>query len=263
MPRLKFVQRWGTGIDNIDIETAGKRGVLVANSGGANAPAVAELTVGLMLSVYRNIVLINNSLREGKWIKNTVDKQCFMIYGKTVGIIGLGNIGKRVAKCVKSLDASVLYYDIKRLSPEAEKEFGLKYVEMKELLAKSDIVTVHVPLSEDTKHLIGEKEIALMKKTAVLINAARGGIVDEKALIKALKEGKLLCAGLDCFETEPIPADSPLLSLPNVTLSCHVGGNTTDLAFNLAKICPDNIRAFINGALEERFVVNRQFLVKK
>jgi phosphoglycerate dehydrogenase-like enzyme len=207
--------------------------------------------------------LINNSLQEGKWIKNTVDKQCYMIYGKTVGIIGLGNIGKRVAKCVKSLDASVLYYDIKRLSPEAEKEFDLEYVEMKELLVKSDIVTVHVPLSEDTKYLIGEKEIALMKKSAVLINAARGGIVDEGALIKALKGGNLLGAGLDCFETEPLPADSPLLSLPNVTLSCHVGGNTADLAFNMAKICPDNIRSSMNGVVDEKFVVNKQFLVKK
>jgi len=263
MPNLKFIQRWGAGVDIIDIQTAGERGIPVANIAGENAPAVAELAVLLMLSVYRNILVINNAMHEGQWIKNTIDKQCFMINEKKVGIIGMGNIGKLVGKYVRAMDASVQYYDTKRLSAEKEAEFGFQYVPLEELLETSDIITLHVPRNESTKYMIDENAFSLMKPNVVLINAARGGVVEEQALLKALAEKRILGAGLDCFETEPLPADSPLLDFPNVVMSCHVGGNTADLAFKLAKRCPENVRAFSRGELEEKFVVNRQFLTTK
>ena len=263
MPNLKFIQRWGAGVDIIDIETAGKRGIPVANIAGENAPAVAELALTLMLSVYRNVLEINEAMHKGQWIKNSIDKRCFMINEKKVGIIGAGNIGKLIGKYVQALEATVQYYDIKRLTPEQEETLGFQYVSLEELLKTSDIVTLHVPLNETTKYMIGEEQIALMKPSAVLINAARGGVVKEAALLKALKENRLLGAGLDCFETEPLPGDSPILEFPNIVLSCHVGGNTADLAFKLAKRCPGNIRAFREGKLEEKFVTNRQFLGSK
>ena len=260
MPNLKFIQRWGAGVDIIDIETAGKRGIPVANIAGENAPAVAELALLLMLSVYRNVLSINEALHKGQWIKNSIDKQCYMINEKKVGIIGIGNIGKLVGKYVKALDATVQYYDIRRLTPEQEEKLGFEFVSFEELIKTSDIITLHVPLNETTKYMIDEEQISQMKQNTVLINAARGGVVNENALLKALKENRLLGAGLDCFETEPLPADSPILEFPNIVLSCHVGGNTADLAFKLAKRCPGNIRAFIRGELEEKFVTNRKYL---
>jgi phosphoglycerate dehydrogenase-like enzyme len=262
MPKLKFIQRWGAGVDVIDIETAGERGIVVANTADANAPAVAELTLLLMLSVYRRILEINLAMHRGQWIKNSIDKKCFMINGKKVGIIGAGNIGTLVGKYVQALDAKVLYYDKRRLSPEKEAELGFEYASFEELLKSSDIITLHVPLDDTTKYMIDEEQFALMKKNAVLINCARGGVVNEKALIKALKEERILGAGLDCFETEPLPADSPILELPNLVLSCHVGGNTADVAFRLAHRCVENIRAFRTGQLEEKYIKNKKYLKK-
>lgn len=260
MPNLKFIQRWGAGFDIIDIETAGRKGIPVANIAGENAAAVAELALLLMLAVYRNVLIINQAMHEGKWIKNTIDKSCFMISEKKVGIIGLGNIGSLVGKFVAALDANVQYYDLVRRSPEEEQKSGFTYVSLDELLRTSDIITLHVPISETTRHMIDERAFSLMKPGAVLINAARGGVVDEAALCKALDEKRLLGAGLDCFENEPLPADSPLLNYPNIVLSCHVGGNTADLAYKLAKRCPQNIRDHINGCLQEKYIVNKSFL---
>lgn len=260
MPNLKFIQRWGAGVDNIDIELAGKRGIPVANIAGANANAVAELTLLLMLAVYRNVLPINKSLRDGVWIKNSIDKISYTIDEKKVGIIGMGNIGKLVARYVTAMNAQVLYYDIDGRIHDEEEVSSYQAVSLDELLRESDIVTLHIPLNESTHYMIGKDQIEKMKQNAILINAARGGVVNEADLLNALKENKLLGAGLDCFEAEPIELNHPLLQLSNVVGSCHVGGNTADLAFKLAKLCPSNIRDFINGKLNERYVVNSKFL---
>ncbi len=256
MPGLRMIQRWGAGVDIIAMEEANRRGIPVANIAGENAPTVAELTIGLILGVYRRIITIHNALHEGRWIKNGIDKCCYMVCDKTVGVVGLGNIGSRVAEIVSAMGATVQYYDVVR-RPELEANRGYRYVTLETLLRTSDIVSLHLPLSEETHHMIGEWELSKMKDGAVLINAARGGIVDEAALIKSLKNGHLLGAGLDCYEHEPLPSDSPLLELDNVVLSCHVGGNTADLAFRLAKRCPANIRAFGRGELDPKYVVNK------
>ncbi len=257
MPNLKMIQRWGAGVDIIDVDEASKRGIPVANIAGENAPTVAELTVALMLGVYRQTVTIHNALHRGEWIKDGIDKRCFMISDKTVGIIGLGNIGKHLAKITQAMGAQVQYYDTVRC-PELEEKMDYRYVALEELLRTSDIVTLHIPLGDETHYIIGAEQLAMMKPSAILINASRGGLVDEKALYKALQENRLLGAGLDCYENEPLPADSPLLELDNVVLSCHVGGNTADLALRLARRCPQNIRDYTQGRLDAKYVVNRE-----
>lgn len=260
MPNLKMIQRWGAGVDIIAVDTASARGIPVANVAGENSQTVAELTVGLLLAVYRRIVTIDNALRQGQWIKSTIDKSCFMICDKTVGIVGLGRIGRCVASMLLAFGAKVQYYDpnITDDIRAFEREHPVQAVSLDELLRTSDIVSLHLPLTPENHYIISEKEIAEMKDGAVLLNVARGGLVNQAALYAALKSGKLLGAALDCYEQEPLPADSPLLELDNVVLSCHVGGNTADLALRLADRCPRNIRAYANGTLDEKYVVNRK-----
>ncbi len=189
MPNLKFMQRWGAGVDIIDIEYAGSRGIPVANTAGSNASSVAELAVCLMLSLYRNIEAINNSVKRGEWIKNSIEQFNNAIDDKLVGIIGLGNIGRKVARILTAMDARVQYYDRKDYSSD-ERAKDYKPVSLDELLETSDIITLHMPLDETSKNMINASAIAKMKKTAVLINTARGGVVDETALYAALKEGR-------------------------------------------------------------------------
>lgn len=262
MPNLKMIQRWGAGVDIIGVGEASQRGIPVANIAGENADSVAELTIALILAVYRRLITIHEALHEGNWIKNTIDKKCYMVNGKIMGIIGLGNIGSRVAKIAGAMGCRIQYYDEVRRPEEAEKELQARYVSLEELIRTSDIITLHIPLSEKTRHLIGAEQIAQMKSSAVLINAARGGVVDEKALTQALKEERLCGAGLDCYEQEPLPSDSPLLELDNVVLSCHVGGNTVDLALRLAKRCPQNIFDYMDGCLKPQYIVNLRELKK-
>lgn len=261
MPNLKFVQRWGVGFDSVDIEFAGKRGIPVANNGGASANAVAELALTLMLSVYRNIIPANQALRRGEWVKGLVGKSSYTIEGKLVGIVGMGRIGSLVGQYVSAMGAKVQYFDLRGEVPGLrERHPDFRLVTLDELLKTSDIVTLHVPLTEETRYLISERELTMMKPTAILINAARGGVVDEAALKKALENKKLLGAGLDVYEKEPITPDYPILMLPNVVGSCHVGGNTADLALKLARLCPSNIQDFRAGKLDQKYVVNKQFL---
>ena len=260
MPNLRMIQRWGAGVDIIAVDTASARGIPVANVAGENSQTVAELTIGLLLAVYRRIVTIDNALRQGQWIKSSIDKRCFMISGKTVGIVGMGRIGRCVASMLLAFGANVQYCD-PNITDEIrafERTHPVKAVSLDELLQTSDIVTLHLPLTPENHYIIGEGEIGRMKDGAVLLNVARGGLVDQAALYAALKSGKLLGAALDCYEQEPLPADSPLLELDNVVLSCHVGGNTADLALRLADRCPQNIRAYANGTLDEKYVVNRE-----
>jgi phosphoglycerate dehydrogenase-like enzyme len=227
--RLKLIQVLSAGYDMVNIEGARKARIPICSNGGANSVAVGEHAIMLMLAVYRKLIAFHQNVAAGRWhrgIPRTVDM--YEIEGKTVGIVGLGNIGQQVARRIKAFDARVIYYDAFRRSREEEDRLGVEYVPLNTLLETSDIVSLHVPLNDDTRHMIAGKELARMKPKAVLINTCRGEVVDEPALIKALQEGRILAAGLDTQEKEPADPDNPLLKLPNVTLTPHSAGPTVD-----------------------------------
>ncbi|MCI8454889.1 MAG: 3-phosphoglycerate dehydrogenase [Lachnospiraceae bacterium] len=226
---LKAILRWGAGYDSVDIEAAGKQGVLVANVPGANAYAVAELAVGMMIALGRDLRGCCQSVQDGVW-ERTLFARVTSLNNKTVGLIGGGSIGRQVAKRVQAFGAKVQYYDVFRLGEETEREYGLSYVPFEALLETSDLVSLHVPLTDDTYHLIGQKELGRMKKTALLINTARGGLIDEDALLAALREDRLAGAGLDGVEEESSKTSIALSQRSEVLLTPHVGGTTSDLA---------------------------------
>lgn len=223
--KLKVIGRAGVGIDNIDVETAKAKGIEVVNTPGAPTRSVAELTIALMLDVLRKISYSDRKMREGDWPKK--EAMGHELYGKTLGIIGMGRIGREVAKIAYyGFGMRILYYDIVRCEREFEEKLNLRFVDLETLLKESDIVTIHVPLIKETYHLIDESKLRLMKKNAILINTARGAVVDTNALIKALREGWIAGAGLDVYEEEPLPPDHPLRKLENVVLTPHIGANT-------------------------------------
>ena len=261
VPNVRFWQRWGAGYDHVDLKAWGERGIPIAICPGVNSGIVAELAVMLMLAGYRNLLQINRDLRRGHWPRTEYFGRSFMIRGKTVGILGLGHIGKKVAALVSAFGAKVIYYDIVR-QWEQEEKFGYTFVDMDTLLRESDIFTIHCPLDDTTRGLIGWDEFAKMKPSCMLINTARGPIVVEEALVDALSTGKIAVAGLDTYEREPLPADHPLLTLDNVVASAHAGGNTKDNDINMVNYVYSNIVKFdqgqpLNTALD---IVNGQFL---
>ena len=222
---LKAIGRAGAGLDNVDVEAAEKEGITVLNTPEAPAQAVAELTIGLMLSLARSISLADRTMKEGKWIKKELEG--WQLKDKTLGTIGLGNIGEKVAKIAKALGMKILI--TKRTPPPSEllEELEAEFVPLNDLLKRSDIVTIHVPLTPETHHMIGAKENQIMKNGAYLINTSRGAMVDEKALLKALQSGKLGGAALDVYEVEP-PTDFSLAQLPNVVTTPHIGAQTIE-----------------------------------
>ena len=222
---LKVIGRAGVGLDNIDVEYARSKGIKVINTPGATSISVAELTIGLILAVMRKIAYADRETRKGAWPK----KKCkgIEMYGKTMGIVGIGRIGREVAKRAKAFGMRVIYYDVYRPSEEQERELGVEYRELEELLSEADVVSLHLPLTPETKHLINGERIAKMKDGAILINAARGGIVDEEALYEALKSGKLYGAALDVYENEPL-RESKLFELDNVVLTPHIGAQAKE-----------------------------------
>ena len=258
-PKLKMILRWGAGFDSVDIEAAGAKGILVTNTPGANANAVSELAVTLMLTVYRKILEHTDSLRKGAWSKNTYLNSSFSLYGKMVGIVGGGNIGRQVAAKVQAFGAETQYYDAFRLSPEMEEQFNMKYVSLEELIRTSDVVTLHVPLLDSTRHMIGADQLRAMKDGAVIINTARGGLVDDKELCAAVKAGKLLGAGLDGVEEEPLPAGHELLTTPGIVVTPHVGGGTADIGDIIMPMLAKDIRDFAATG-DCAHVVNRKYL---
>lgn len=221
--RLRVIGRAGAGLDNINLETAKQRGITVLSTPEALTEAVAELTIGLIISLARSIPLADRTLKEGKWIKKKL--MGWQLEGKTLGTIGLGKIGERVARIAKALGMKILIREIIPLSPELLKELETEVVPLKELLQRSDVITLHVPLTSQTYHMIGAKEFQLMKNGAFLVNTSRGAIVDEKPLLTALKSGKIGGAALDVYEVEP-PRDLELIKLPNVVCTAHIGAQT-------------------------------------
>jgi len=226
-PKLKLVQLLSAGYDRVDIEAARKAGVPVANNGGANAIAVAEHTILLMLAVLKQLVRFHLDVVAGRWRPPaSSESPVYELSGRMVGVVGLGNIGKKVARRAAAFDARVQYYDIVRLSEAEEDALGVRFVLLSELLRTSDIVSLHVPLTDATRKMIGPRELGLMKPGAILVNTCRGPVVDEDALYQALKERRLGGAGLDVLVDEPPPKDHPLFSLPSVTLTPHSAGPT-------------------------------------
>ena len=260
-PKLKMIMRWGAGFDSVDIEAAGQRGILVTNTPGANADAVSELAVLLMLAVGRKILCHTACLRKGVWSKNDFINSSFTLVNKTVGILGAGNIGRKVAQRVQAFGAKTVYYDPFRLSEEREKAFNLKYMPLEELLPVCDVITLHLPLTDDTRHLIDAAAIDKMKTGAIVINTARGGLVDDCALFQAVQNGKLLGAGLDGVEREPLQPDDELFTNDNIVVTPHVGGGTADIGEAIMPMLVEDIRLLLNGQ-QPRFVVNRQVLAK-
>jgi phosphoglycerate dehydrogenase-like enzyme len=226
-PKLRLVQLLSAGYDRVDVEAARKAGVPVANNGGANAIAVAEHAIMLMLAVLKRLVAFHNDVVAGKWrVGGLADERVREVAGKTLGIVGLGNIGKKVARRAAAFDMDVQYYDIARLTEDQDDALGVRFVLLPELLRTSDAVTLHVPLDDSTRNMLGAPELALMKPSAVLINTCRGPVVDETALHRALVEGRIAGAGLDVMVEEPPVPAHPLFALPNVTFTPHSAGPT-------------------------------------
>jgi len=226
--KVKLIQKWGIGYDKISIDTARELNIPVAITAGCNAIPVAELAVGLMLSVYRKIPFVDRQLRGGRWMKTEMRAQCFMLYDKIVGIIGCGNIGSRVARILRGFECKVIYYDIVRRTPENEAELNIAFALFDTLIQSADIISLHVPLKSDTRGHINRAVFTKMKPNAILINTSRGGVVDEKDLIDALSEGVIAGAGLDVFAMEPPDSQNPLLKLDNVIATPHIGGGVLD-----------------------------------
>jgi phosphoglycerate dehydrogenase-like enzyme len=226
-PRLRLVQLLSAGYDRVDVEAARKAGVPVANNGGANAIAVAEHTVLLMLAVLKRLVRFHNDVVGGRWRGSDLSEaRVYELAGKKLGIVGLGNIGKKVARRAAAFDMDVQYSDIRRLTEDEEDALGVRFVLLSELLRTSDVVSLHVPLDDTTRRLLGPREFAMMKPSAILVNTCRGPVVDEEALHRALTSGQIAGAGLDVMVDEPPAANHPLFALPNVTLTPHSAGPT-------------------------------------
>jgi len=237
--RLKMIQTTSVGYDRVDVDAAAANGIIICNVAEANANSVAELVFGLILDVARRISAHDRLLRDGGWARYHVERQV-EIRGSTLGIIGLGAIGSRVAQIGKyAFNMRILACD-PYIIPDRAEQFGGKLVDMETLLKESDVVTTHTPLNEETHHLISERELSLMKPTAILINTSRGPVMDEKALIKALKQGKISGAGLDVFETEPLEKDNPLRGLDNVVMTPHIGSTPGALRY-MIEVAIDNV----------------------
>ncbi len=244
--KLKLLQLLTAGYDKIDIRLAAELNVPVATNGGANAWAVAEHAVALLLCLYKRLHHCDRSVREGRWREPVTGFNTFEVSGKTLGLIGAGNIGRKLARRLAAFECDVLYNDIVAV-PEIETDLGARRVSLDELFAKADIISLHVPATEDTYRMINRETIAKLKPGAVILNTSRGAAIDEEALVEALKEGRIAGAGLDVFDREPIPADHPFLDLENVVLSPHTGGHSYEGWFRRADFAWKNIQRLVNG----------------
>ena len=227
-PRLKLIQHQGVGYDNVDLMAAERAGIPLTLAPEGTSVSVSEHVFSLILSLYRQLFTARESLRKGHWARWELRPISYDMYRKQLGIIGLGRIGQEIAKRARPFECKLLYSDVVRASTKIEDELEVEYLAIDDLLAQADIVTLHLPLNEDTRGLISTKELERMKSSAVLINAARGGIVDEQALYWALNTGEIAGAGFDVFVEEPPPVDHPLLQLDNMVATPHIAAGTRD-----------------------------------
>ncbi|ARK25201.1 D-glycerate dehydrogenase [Sporosarcina sp. P37] len=244
---LKLIVNMAVGYNNIDVKAANARGIIVTNTPDVLTETTADLAFALLMATARDLIGAENTLREGRWTSwEPLGFTGTDVYGATLGIVGMGRIGEAVMRRAKGFDMDVLYHNRSRKS-EMEDMYGCRYAELSDLLAASDFVLILVPFNEETKGMIGEKELAQMKESGILINVARGGIVDEDALFDALRTKKIHAAGLDVFETEPVPLDHPLLTLPNLTVLPHIGSATVKTRKAMMKRNVEALQAFARG----------------
>ncbi len=241
-PALKLVSVWGTGTDNIDLHGAGMRGVTVCNTPGINAFAVAEHALTLMLTVARKITLLDAEMRKGKWPREMLTQ----LLGKTLGVFGMGTIGARVAALGHGIGMNVLGWSAR--GDEARvRAAGAQPASKEAILTTADVISLHVRLTSETRGLIGRRELALMKPTAILVNTGRGALVERDALLAALRERRIMGAGLDVFHQEPLAPDDPVLTLPNVVCSPHNAGQTPEVIRDGLLAAVDNVEHFLRG----------------
>ncbi|MEM2007409.1 MAG: glyoxylate reductase [Sulfolobales archaeon] len=258
-PKLRIVAQYAVGFDNIDVECATKLGIYITNTPGVLTESTAELAWALILAVSRRIVESDVFVRWGEWyrIKTAWHPKMMLgveLKGKILGVIGLGRIGRRVAEIgSRGFGMKVIYYDVIR-NYEVERELGIEFRELPELLKEADVVSIHVPLTQETRHLIDEKTLKLMKRSAILVNTSRGAVVDTEALVKALRDGWIAGAGLDVFEEEPLNPNHPLTALKNVVIVPHIGSATYEARHAMAEAVADNLISFYKGQVPPNLV---------
>lgn len=248
--KLKVIGVHGVGVDHIDVDFAEERGIQIVRTPAVLADTVAEFTIGLMLSLLRKIPMADVGVRTGEWNKKYSSLIGADLAGKTVGIIGLGRIGSSVAKRLKAFDANILYYKRTR-NHELEKQLGIEYVPFSELLKTSDIISIHVPLTPETKHMVSHKEFELMKHGIYIVNPSRGAIIDEKELYSALMRGKVAGAALDVFELEPLNLENPLIKLKNVILTPHLAASSKEALRRMAITVAKEVIRVLRAKIED------------
>jgi phosphoglycerate dehydrogenase-like enzyme len=246
-PHVKLIQMPGVGYERIDVAAANARGIPVAITPEGTIIGVSEHVILLMLAILKHLTEAHNALKAGRWIHNELRHTALMLEEKRVGILGLGRIGREVAKRLRGFDVDLVYTDVVRQSPEVEQALGIRFLPFEELLQTADIMTLHVFLAEGSQHLIGPRELGLMKSSAILINTSRGGVIDEVALYTALRSGRIMAAGLDVFEVEPTPADNPILQLDNVVVTPHMATANRDSMIKKSQACYANFARVLGG----------------
>ncbi len=252
----RLIQQPSIGYQHIDLEATRRAGIPVANVGAANAVGVAEHAVMFMLCLLKRALYFHAKTARGEWGQQDIFTLGLgELHGKTLGIVGMGNIGREVALRARPFGCRMLYHDLRRLPEEEERELGVEFAELEGLLRASDIVSLHVPLTPETRHLMDRERLAMMKPGAYLLNLARGEVVDEEALAEALREGRLAGAGIDVFAEEPVNPDNPLLASDRVMLSPHVAGGTDESRVRMLQVTVENVVGALSGG-KPRFVVN-------
>ncbi len=253
-PNLKVISNYAVGFNNIKVAEATRRGLPITNTPGVLTETTADMAWTLLMAAGRRLVEADKFTRAGKY--NGWGPMLLLgydIYGKTLGLVGLGRIGEAMVKRGHGFGMKILYFDANRRSPEEEKALGIEYRQLDQLLAEADYVSLHVPLLSSTHHLISQREFGLMKESAVLVNSARGPIVDEKALAKALKEGQIAAAGLDVYENEPA-VEPELLGLENVILAPHIASATRETRTKMATMAAENLLSVLDGKVPPNIV---------
>jgi glyoxylate reductase len=247
MPNLRVISNFGVGVDHINLADAKARGIAVGNTPGLVDGATADMTFALLMAAARNLIIGDRYARSPEFtVYDPNILHGYEVHGATIGIVGMGNIGRQVARRARGFDMTILYHNRNR-NEAAEAELGATYCTLPELLQQADFVTINVPLTPETRHLIGRDQLRLMRPTAFLINVARGGVVDHDALVEALQEGWIAGAAVDVTEPEPLPRDHPLLQMDQVVIAPHLGSATRQTRFAMARRAVDNLLAGLEG----------------
>lgn len=263
-PRVRIIANMAVGYDNIDVECATRHGVYVTNTPEVLTEATADLAFALILAVARRIVEADHFVRWGEWWRTGTPLHPKMmlgvdLYGKTLGIIGMGRIGSAVARRARAFGMRIIYYNRRRLPEKLERELGAEYRDLDDLLSSSDIISIHVPLTKETRHLINRERLSKVKRGAIIINTSRGAVIDTEALVEALEKGLIAGAGLDVYEEEPLNPNHPLTRFKNVVLTPHIGSATRETRLAMALLAVENLVAFAAGK-EPPTLVNREVL---